>query len=133
MENTRRRDTRPEVLLRSSLHRLGLRFRVDVAPIPGMRSRADIIFKRARVAVFVNGCFWHGCPLHATWPKANANWWRAKIEANRARDTRVDASLREAGWFVLRIWEHEELERSAVFIANEVHSRLHVSRPRRLR
>src|SRR5687768_248615 len=86
METTRRRDTKPEVLLRSQLHRAGLRYRVDRAPVRGMRSRADLVFAAARVAVFVHGCFWHGCPLHATWPKANADWWRAKILANRERD-----------------------------------------------
>src|SRR4051794_37054043 len=108
MGATRRRDTPPELRLRSALHRAGLRFRVDVAPIAGMRSRADVVFARARVAIFVNGCFWHGCPLHATWPRNNAQWWRAKIEANQARDTRVDDALRASGWAVIRVWEHED-------------------------
>src|SRR5437764_2324869 len=74
------RDTAPERKLRSALHRSGLRFRVHVRPLPGVRREADIVFPKARVAVFVDGCFWHGCPDHAPWPKANAAWWREKIE-----------------------------------------------------
>jgi len=75
-----------------------------------MRSRADLVIRRAKVAVFVDGCFWHGCPTHGTWPKANAAWWKAKIEANRDRDRRVDEQLQAAGWKVLRFWEHERVE-----------------------
>jgi len=103
----RRRDTAPERALRSALHRLGLRFRVDISPEKGSRRRADIVFPRARVAVYVDGCYWHGCPHHATWPTANAEWWRSKIEANRARDADTDRQLRAAGWTVVRVWEHE--------------------------
>src|SRR4051812_24288137 len=98
MGRVRRRDTDIEVRLRSALHRRGLRFFVDRAPLPGMRSRADIVFPRARVAVYVDGCFWHGCPEHATWPKANATWWREKIEGNVRRDRRVDEQLVQACW-----------------------------------
>jgi len=107
METTKRRDTGPELQLRRLLHRAGLRYRVDQIALAGMRSRADVIFRSARVAVFVNGCFWHGCPRHATWPKANARWWKDKISANRARDLRVDQQLRAAGWAVVRVWEHD--------------------------
>jgi DNA mismatch endonuclease (patch repair protein) len=110
MESTRRRDTGPEVRLRRLLYAAGVRYRVDVSPMSGMRSRADLVIRRAKVAVFVDGCFWHGCPTHGTWPKANAAWWKAKIEANRDRDRRVDDQLQAAGWTVLRFWEHEPVE-----------------------
>lgn len=123
MLKTRRRDTKPELLLRSTLHRAGLRFRVDRAPFAGIRSRADIVFPSARVAVFVNGCFWHGCPEHATWPKNNAAWWRAKIEANKARDARVDETLYYAGWYVVRIWEHEDPSAAAQRVVELVRQR----------
>lgn len=85
----------------------GLRYRTDYKPAKGLRTRADMAFIGPRVLVYVNGCFWHGCPLHATWPKKNAAWWREKIEANIARDARIDAELTERGWLVLRFWEHE--------------------------
>jgi DNA mismatch endonuclease (patch repair protein) len=108
MEITRRRDTPGEVAIRSLLHRRGLRYRVDEPPLPGLRRRADVVFRSARVAVFVDGCFWHGCPIHGTWPKANASWWRAKIEANRRRDADTDRRLAAAGWTVVRAWAHED-------------------------
>lgn len=107
MQAVRRRDTKPELLLRSALHRRGLRFYVDRAPLPKMRRRADLVFPRKRVAVYVDGCFWHGCPVHGTWPKNNADWWRAKIERNQARDRDTDRQLADAGWAVVRVWEHE--------------------------
>lgn len=109
MRATRRRDTAAEVQLRRALHRLGARYRVDFPPLAGIRRRADVVFTRAKVAVFVDGCFWHGCPQHATWPKANADWWRNKIETNQRRDRDTDERLREAGWVTLRIWEHEDM------------------------
>lgn len=120
MERQRRRDTGPEVLLRRELHRLGLRYRVDVAPLPGLRRRADVVFAGARVAVYVDGCFWHACPLHATSPKANAAWWAAKLEGNRSRDADTDARLAKAGWTVLRIWEHEDPRTAARIVAAAV-------------
>ncbi len=107
MQSTRRRDTASELALRSLLHRRGLRYRVDHPPIPRSRRRADLVFSRARVAVFVDGCFWHGCPDHASWPKANAKRWREKILANRRRDEDTDRTLANAGWHVIRVWEHE--------------------------
>lgn len=112
MQRQRQRDTDPEIAVRRLIHRAGLRFRVDHA-IPGSRRRADIVFPLRRVAVFVDGCFWHGCPDHATWPKASSDWWRAKIEANRARDADTDLKLAELGWTVVRIWEHEPVEIAA--------------------
>jgi DNA mismatch endonuclease, patch repair protein len=108
MSRLGRRDTLPELALRSELHRRGLRFRVDRAPLPGLRSRADIVFGPARVAVYVDGCFWHSCPEHATQPKANAEWWEQKLKRNRERDAQTNRALRENGWEVVRIWEHED-------------------------
>src|SRR5438105_2581206 len=91
MKQTGQRDTPPELALRRVLHANGFRYRVDYAPISGLRRRADIVFSAARVAVFVDGCFWHGCPDHGTWPKTNGNWWREKIQANKRRDADTDA------------------------------------------
>lgn len=107
MRANRRRDTSPELALRRELHRRGMRYRVDYPPVPGLRCRADVVFTRARLAIFVDGCFWHCCPIHATRPAANADWWLAKLEANVARDRRNDRELSAAGWSVLRCWEHE--------------------------
>jgi DNA mismatch endonuclease (patch repair protein) len=110
MRANRRRDTGPEMALRRELHRRGLRFRVDHAPLPGIPRRADIVFTRARVAVFVDGCFWHACPDHGNLPRTNRDWWRTKLELNVARDRRTDEAFRERGWRVIRIWEHETLD-----------------------
>jgi len=110
MSQQRRRDTGPEMILRRELHRLGYRYRVD-APLPGLpRRRADLLFTRRRIAIFVDGCFWHGCPDHRTHPRNNAEWWSRKIDANAARDRGTDAYLRSIGWRVLRIWEHEDAD-----------------------
>jgi DNA mismatch endonuclease (patch repair protein) len=103
--------------LRAALRALGMRYRVDVV-LPGTRRRPDVAFIRAKVAVFVDGCFWHGCPQHGTWPKANATWWREKIEANRLRDRNTDLTLRREGWTVLRFWEHEDPTLAARRVAN---------------
>ena len=125
MRNTKRRDTKPEIELRSLLHRTGLRFFVDRPVLPDdRRRRADIVFPRAKVAVFVNGCFWHGCPEHASWPKKNAEWWRKKIETNRARDEDTDARLRGNGWAAIRVWEHEDLHSAAEIVEHHVRTRL---------
>ena len=113
MARARRRDTAPEVALRSVLHSRGLRYRVAF-PVPGQRRRTiDVAFTRRRLAVFVDGCFWHGCPEHGTSPKQNSAWWQTKLDANRARDLDTDAVLRSNGWRVLRAWEHEDPERVA--------------------
>jgi DNA mismatch endonuclease, patch repair protein len=108
MERQARRDTKPELALRRAVWRLGLRYRVDVAPLPGRR-RADLVFTRARVAVYVDGCFWHSCPTHATIPKANRDWWITKLAANVQRDRDTDQRLAKAGWTVIRVWEHEDV------------------------
>jgi DNA mismatch endonuclease (patch repair protein) len=119
MQATPRRDTPCELAIRSAVHRLGLRFRVDW-PLPGTRRRADLAFTRTRVAVFVDGCFWHGCPIHGTWPKANAAWWRDKIEKNVERDRNTTRALTDAGWRVLRFWEHDNMASAARRIARTV-------------
>ncbi|MGM1057946.1 very short patch repair endonuclease [Saccharothrix sp. Mg75] len=108
MSKQRSRDTGIEVALRRELHRLGLRYRVHRRPVRAVRREADVVFGPARVAVFVDGCFWHGCPEHGTWPKRNGEFWRAKIEANRARDANTDRRLAEEGWLSVRVWEHED-------------------------
>ncbi|TSE00679.1 very short patch repair endonuclease [Skermania sp. ID1734] len=107
LSKQRRRDTAPELALRRELHRLGLRFYIDRAPVAGLRRRADVVFPRRKVAVYVDGCFWHRCPEHATDPKNNAQWWADKLAGNVARDRDTDAQLSSAGWTVVRIWEHE--------------------------
>lgn len=122
MVRQRRSDTEPEMAIRRLLHARGMRYRVD-APLPGSRRRADIVFTRARVAVFVDGCFWHGCAQHATTPKRNTDWWRDKITANTERDRDTDARLRAAGWIVLRVWEHESPDEAAERIADVVNDR----------
>ena len=124
MRVTKRRDTPLELAIRRLVHATGLRYRVDAEPERGMRRRADMLFRRAKVAVFVDGCFWHCCPRHATWPKANAAWWRKKLLGNVARDRDTDASLRSSGWLVIRVWEHEDAAKAARRIANAVRRRL---------
>lgn len=110
MLGNRRRDTTPEIALRRRLHAAGLRFRVDY-PLPfDRRRRADVAFTKVKLAVFVDGCFWHSCPVHATVPKRNADYWVPKLERNRARDADTDRRLTEAGWTVLRFWEHEGVD-----------------------
>lgn len=110
MRATRSRDTRPELAVRRELHRRGRRFRVDAPlPPPLHRRRADILFPRHRLAVFVDGCFWHGCPQHGTAQNArtNAAFWRTKVEGNHRRDAETTAALEAAGFRVLRFWEHD--------------------------
>lgn len=116
MQSQARRDTKPELALRRAIWRLGLRYRVDVAPIRGSRRRADLVFSRAKVAVYLDGCFWHRCPIHSTSPKANSEWWREKLDANVRRDRATDQSLAEAGWSVVRIWEHEDADVAASLV-----------------
>ncbi|MCY0927053.1 very short patch repair endonuclease [Streptomyces sp. H27-H1] len=124
MSANRSRDTVPELLVRKALHRRGLRYRVSARPLPGLRRTADVVFTKARVAVFVDGCFWHGCPEHhrpAT--KQHSDFWRRKMEENRSRDTTTNQALQEAGWTVIRIWEHEDPDEAAGRIAEIIWSR----------
>lgn len=107
------RGTAPEMAVRRKLHSRGLRYRVNYRPEPSLRRSADIVFTRARVAVFIDGCFWHSCPAHGTSPRTNRHWWVTKLETNVARDRNTDARLRAAGWTVLRYWEHEDPDRIA--------------------
>jgi DNA mismatch endonuclease (patch repair protein) len=107
MKATRQRDTAAEIAIQQALVQAGVEFDVDVPIIPSTRRRADIVIREQRLVVFVDGCFWHGCPVHGTWPKQNADWWREKLERNRERDADTDQRLLTAGWNVLRIWEHE--------------------------
>ena len=117
MKGNRRVNTRPEVALRSVLHRRGLRFRKDVAVRPSQRlRRVDIVFPRVKLAVFLDGCFWHGCAKHGNQPKKNTDYWQPKLARNVARDAQVNSELMAAGWHVLRIWEHEDAELAAVRI-----------------
>lgn len=121
MQANRSRDTKPELLVRRELHRLGLRYRVAIAPLPSLRRRADIVFTRARVAVFIDGCFWHGCPEHGRSNfNQNAEYWTAKIAANVARDAETTEQLRRAGWVVLRFWEHDDAAGVVEHIRQEV-------------
>jgi DNA mismatch endonuclease (patch repair protein) len=121
MVRQRRANTVPEVALRKELHRRGFRYRVDFQlPLRGVRRRADIVFTARRVAVFVDGCYWHACPVHATWPTASSEWWRAKLEANVRRDRDTDQRLAEAGWLSLRFWEHDD----PIAAADQVESEL---------
>jgi len=125
MQLQRGRDTVPELALRRELHRRGRRYRVDVPIVPGTRRRVDIVFGRARVAVFVDGCFWHGCPEHGQRAHDVNGWyWPEKIAGNRRRDADTDARLRAAGWAVVRVWEHDDPEQAATLIGYQVDRRL---------
>jgi DNA mismatch endonuclease (patch repair protein) len=124
MRQQRQRDTRPELRLRSELHKRGLRFFVHRKPLPQIRRTADVVFPRARVAVEIRGCFWHSCPLHATLPKANADWWRMKLAANQRRDTETEGLLRAAGWEPIVVWEHEDPAAAAARIEAAIRLRV---------
>ena len=118
MLRNRRRDTQPELAIRAALHRAGLRYRVDYTVRTAERAvRPDVVFTRARLAVFVDGCFWHRCPLHGNRPRANAAYWGRKLDRNVERDRAVDAALGSAGWIVLRFWEHEDPQIAAELVA----------------
>lgn len=117
MRATPQKDTPIEMRLRSSLYRLGLRFRVHERVIKELARTADIIFRRAKVAIFVDGCFWHGCSIHGSIPKANRKWWFDKFNANRQRDRDTVVRLKLVGWKVVRIWEHEDPDLAALKIA----------------
>jgi DNA mismatch endonuclease (patch repair protein) len=120
----KRKDTTAEVRLRSALHRRGLRYRKDrLVRLDGLNVRPDIVFTRAKVAVFMDGCFWHGCPEHGTVPTRNTEYWIPKLRANTKRDQRVNAALTAAGWEVQRVWEHEQQDEAAARIETVVRGR----------
>lgn len=116
MQKQLRGDTGPELLLRRALHGLGLRYRLHARPVPSLRCRVDIVFRRAMIAVEVRGCFWHACRLHGTLPKANAAWWREKLRLNRVRDARTARALSHAGWLLVVVWEHDDVPAAAAKI-----------------
>lgn len=128
MRANRRRDTGPEIALRRELYRRGLRYRVDVRPLARLRRTADIVFTADRIAVFVDGCFWHGCPSHHRPAIKNSEFWLQKIAANQDRDRDTSTKLREAGWTVIRVWEHENPEETAKRIHAEVLNHRRLSR-----
>lgn len=132
MQRQRRTRTAPEMAVRRHLHARGFRYRVDASlPLAGIRRRADILFTRAQVAVFVDGCFWHSCPQHGTTPKSNREWWVTKLAANVARDAGTDRRLADSGWISLRIWEHEDPGDAAERVAQIVRTRVpHLDRQR---
>lgn len=131
MQGNRKTDTRPELWLRSELHRRGFRFRKNhpLRPDGGRPIRPDIVFTRARVVIFVDGCFWHRCPQHGNSPRANGAYWGPKLDGNVARDRKTDSRLSEAGWTVVRVWEHEGTAEAADRVQRVVaHARSRVSR-----
>lgn len=124
MAAIRRRDTKPETALRSALHRLGCRFRKDFPiRVEGKLVRPDIAFTRRRVAIFVDGCFWHSCPEHGRHPSVNSGYWSPKLKGNVTRDQAQTAALESAGWHVLRFWEHEQLESILKVVLNAIGDR----------
>lgn len=123
MKGNRGRDTRPEMAVRRLVHARGLRYRVDARPLAALNRRADLVFTRAKVAVFIDGCFWHGCPDHHTVAKANATYWAEKVATNRQRDLETSECLRESGWLVLRFWEHQPPSEVAEAVVRAVQDR----------
>lgn len=119
MSKQRTENTTPEVQLRKCLHALGVRFRLHRRSLPGT---PDIVLPRLKLAIFVDGCFWHGCPEHGNLPKSNREWWRKKLRANAERDRKVESQLRDAGWEPLRVWEHEDPVEVAESIAERWHA-----------
>lgn len=117
MKSVRHSGTKAELALRDALEQFGLTYEIDARPIPDSTRKADILFRNERIAVFVDGCFWHGCPDHGTQAKANAEFWRRKIEANQHRDEDTNRVLQENGWLVIRVWEHEDTANAAIKIA----------------
>jgi DNA mismatch endonuclease (patch repair protein) len=115
-QSNKSRDTKPELELRRCVHAIGLRYRVNTRPLPQLRRSADLVFPTERVAVFLDGCFWHGCPEHGRIPRPHADYWTLKIEGNRRRDRETDAILRMEGWVPFRVWEHEDPRDAATLV-----------------
>lgn len=123
MLGNRARDTKPELALRRALHALGYRYRVDARPLPELNRRADLVFTKRHVAVFVHGCYWHGCPDHYTVPKNNAGFWAEKVRRNRERDQETESRLTAAGWNVVIVWEHETVSEAVKRVERALASR----------
>ena len=123
MSTLARSDTAPEMALRRALHRHGMRYRVQLPTPTNRRRKIDVAFTRAKVAVFVDGCFWHGCPAHGTRPASNPEWWDWKIKRNRDRDADTNLMLKEVDWEVVRVWEHADPEAAAATIKRIVDER----------
>lgn len=123
MQSNRGRDTKPELAIRRAVYAAGLRYRVDARPLKGLNRRADIVFFGLRIAVFVDGCFWHGCPEHHTVARANAGYWAEKVRRNHERDVETDRALSAADWMVIRIWEHENPAAAARNVVAAVEAR----------
>ncbi len=123
MQAIRSRDTKPERLIRKLVHANGLRYRVAAKPLPDLRRTADLVFRPAKVAVFIDGCYWHGCPEHYVSPKTNSGYWSEKVARNVARDRDTDERLTAAGWLVLRFWEHQSSDACALSIISAVRER----------
>ncbi|MGW3113840.1 very short patch repair endonuclease [Streptomyces sp. NPDC001091] len=123
MQAIRSRDTKPERLVRRLVHAKGLRYRVAARPLPDLRRSADMVFRPTKVAVFIDGCYWHGCPVHFVSPKTNPGYWSEKVARNIARDRDTDRKLQAAGWLVLRFWEHTPAEETAAAIIRQVTDR----------
>jgi DNA mismatch endonuclease (patch repair protein) len=121
MQGNRSRNTKPELAVRRIVHARGLRYWVNKRPVPHLRRTADLVFPRLKIAVFIDGCFWHGCPEHHTAPVANGAYWAAKVESNKSRDLDTTAQLAAAGWSVLRFWSHEDPMDVAEEIQQVVH------------
>jgi DNA mismatch endonuclease (patch repair protein) len=120
MQANRSRDTKPELEVRRALHAMGLRYRVACRPLPDLRRTADIVFRPVRLAVFIDGCYWHGCPEHYRAPREHREYWSAKIGGNVARDLDTNDRLAAAGWTVFRFWEHDDLAGCALEVARLV-------------
>ena len=123
MKANRGVDTKPELKLRSQIHKSGLRYAIDVRPESDINRRADLVFRSAKVAVFVHGCFWHGCPKHYTSPKSNKEYWAQKVRKNRERDQETQRLLRKRGWKVLVFWEHQNSEACSQVVVDSVQLR----------
>lgn len=123
MLGNKRRDTAPELRLRRELHRLGCRYRIDMRPLPELGRRADVVFRPAKVAVYLMGCFWHGCPDHYSAPKNNAAYWSTKVDRNRVRDADTLSRLAAAGWVGVVVWEHDDPVKAAERIKHLVRDR----------
>ena len=123
MQGNRARDTKPEVAVRRLVHAAGLRYRVDFRPLTSLNRRADMVFVRLKIAVFIDGCFWHGCPEHHTVSRSNEAYWSEKVRRNRERDRHTDQVLETEDWTVLRAWEHEPAEEVAARVIGAVEVR----------